>query len=442
MPDSTLPSSLFDLNYVGEELLKVSVLLQRPVVQVQLAIILIISLSSWLIAQSIWQQFQSKFPRFCQLESSETQLSWQEYGGALIRFLTSPILVLILLSICSIFFQSQGWFSGYIVDTIKIVFDLVIFRIFIICLYALFPTKSVKYYQYRLFAPLFVLIIAIRVLGWFVNLKSLSQVYLITIFDQPLTLEPIFVTIAGLYFWFTGLTLAEKIFLKLLRIIRGEAVLIDQAISLIFRYFLIGLGLVLIAGYIGISPTAVAAIGGGLSVGIGFGLKEVISNFISGIWLLFEGSLKPGDYVRINGNMSKVVNLGIRATTFKIIKDNSKEIIPNQRFFTDNITPITGNDLLTRCSVVVGASYGCDPQAVINVILQVARQHPHVLQLPTPVAFAVNFGESSIDYELRFWIHDPMVRLTITSDLICEIWTAFSEKNIEIPFPQRDVHIK
>jgi small-conductance mechanosensitive channel len=442
MSNSATQPTLIDLNYLGQELLKISVVLQRPVVQIQLAVILGISLLSWLIAQIVWKKFKRKFPQVCQLEYSDTKMSWKEYGAALVRFLTNPILIVIFLSFCAAFFQSRQWFLGYILDARKIAIDLVIFRGFLICLYALFPTNSVRYYQYRFFSPLFLLVIAIRVLGWFINLKSLSQVYLITIFDEPLTLEPIFVTIAGLYFWFMGLTLIEKLFMRFLRIIRGGEVLIDQALSLILRYFLIGLGIVLIAGYIGISPTAVAAIGGGLSVGIGFGLKEVISNFISGIWLLFEGSLKPGDYVRINGNVSKVTNLGIRATTFQIIKDNSQEIIPNQRFFTDNITPITGNDHLTRCSLVVGASYSCDPQTVINVILQVAHQHPKVLQLPTPVAWAIAFEESSIDYELRFWINDPMVSLTITSELICEIWTAFAEREIEIPFPQRDVHIK
>ncbi|MGK7943251.1 MAG: mechanosensitive ion channel family protein, partial [Microcystaceae cyanobacterium] len=412
------------------------------IVQLQLGVILCISLLSWLISQLIWKAFQRKFPQVSQLKISDTKMSWQEYGTVLIRFLTTPILTVLLLMLCTLFFQSQQWFSGYLIDAQKIVVDLIIFRIFITVLYALFPSNTVRYYQYRFFAPLFFLIITIRIFSWFINLNSISNIYLITIFGQSLTLRPIFVTIAWLYFWFVGLTIIEIMFLNGLRIIRGQEILIDQALSLILRYFLIGLGLVLIAGYIGISPTAVAAIGGGLSVGVGFGLKEVISNFISGIWLLFEGSLKPGDYVRIKGNLSKVVNLGIRATTFQMIKDNSEEIIPNQRFFTDNITAITGKDHLTRCSLVVGASYSCDPQEVINAILQVAHQHPKVLQLPTPVAWATAFGESSIDYELLFWIHDPMVSLTITSELICDIWTTFAEKGIEIPFPQRDVHIK
>lgn len=444
MPDSAVQNTLFDFNYLGQELIKISIVLQRPIVQFQLAVILGVSLCSWLIAQLIWKgfQFENKFPQVSQLELNDIKISWQERGAILIRFLTTPILMLIFLMLTTLLFKSQQWFSGYIIDAQKIIFDLAIFRTFLVVLYVLFPSKTVRYYQYKFFSTLFVLTITIRIISWFINLKSLSQVYLMTIFAQPFTLEPIFVTITGLYFWLIGLTLIEKLLINFLRIVRGKEVLIDQALSLVLRYFLIGVGLVLIAGYVGISPTAVAAIGGGLSVGLGFGLKEVISNFISGIWLLFEGSLKPGDYVRINGNMSKVTNLGIRATTFQMIKDNSQEIIPNQRFFTDNITTMTGSDHLTYCSLVVGASYSCNSQDVINVILQVAHQHPKVLQLPTPVAWATDFGESSIDYELLFWINDPMISLTTRSELICEIWTAFAEKKIEIPFPQRDVHIK
>lgn len=435
-------STIFDLSYISHELTILEIILKRPVVQVQIVIIIISLLLSWLLARKIWKVFSKKFPKVSQLELSDTRISWHEYGAAIIRFLIGPIMNLIFLQLSIILFQSQNWLSGYIADFSQLIIALIVFRIFIISLYALFPANSVKYYQHRFFAPLFILTVTLIILNWFIDIESLSRVALITLFGQPLTLQPIFVTFTGLYFWIVGLSLFEKVFIKFLTFMRGKEVLINQAISIIVRYFLIGLGMVLIAGYVGISPTAIAAITGGLSVGIGFGLKEVISNFVSGIWLLFEGSLKPGDYVKVNGEVGKVIRLGIRATTFQILKDNSQEIIPNQKFFTDSITPVTGNDNLVRRSLTVSGDYECNPQNVLNCLLQIADQHPQVLQLPTPTAFVTNFGDSSIDYELRFWIDNSNNGATITSELMCEIWTRFAEDGISIPFPQREIYIK
>ncbi len=442
MPEATLTTAFRDLDYLGHEILKMLVILQRPAVYSQLLVIFVICVLSWLISRSLWRYFQRRFPQVSKLQFSDTRMNWREYGAALVRFGATPVLAFLLLSLMIIVFQTNEWLSGYLKDSLKIMIDLILFQGFLISLYALFSADSVRYYQVRLFVPLFTLFIIFRILNFFINLKSVAQVSLIRVFEESLTLEAIFITVAGLYFWCITLSLIEKILLNILQWLRGEKLSIDQAISLILRYILVGLGIVLIAGYVGISPTAIAAITGGLSVGIGFGLKEVISNFVSGIWLLFEGALKPGDVIMINDKMSKVTKLGVRATTVQILKDNSEEIIPNQTFFTDSITTLTGSDQLIRRSLVVGASYKCDPQDVSNVILQVARQHPKVMQLPTPVVFVTNFGDSSIDYELRFWLDDPMIGLTVTSELNSEIWQAFADNNIEIPFPQRDIHLR
>jgi potassium efflux system protein len=207
---------------------------------------------------------------------------------------------------------------------------------------------------------------------------------------------------------------------------------------------LIGLGIVVILGYVGVNATALAAITGGLSVGIGFGLKEVISNFVSGIWLLFEGALKPGDIISVDGQMSQVKRLGVRATTVQVMRDNSEEIIPNQTFFTQNVTTFTGSDRLVCRHLKVGASYNCDPQKVMDILLQVVDQHPGVLKVPSPSAVFIGFGDSSLDFELSFWLDDPLPQIgkTITSELGCAIWKAFAENGIEIPFPQQDIHIR
>lgn len=202
------------------------------------------------------------------------------------------------------------------------------------------------------------------------------------------------------------------------------------------------LGIVFIFGYVGFNPTAFAAITGGLSVGIGFGLKEVFSNFISGIVLLFEGTLKPGDIIEIGGESSEVKKLSFRSTTVRVFKDNSEKIIPNQNFFTQDFTTFTGSNRLVRRSLKVSTSYDCDPQKVINLLLQIAAQHPRILQEPPPLAFFVNFGDSSLNFEISFWLDDPLIGKTVASEIGCKIWKTFAESKIEIPYPQRDLHIR
>jgi potassium efflux system protein len=123
-----------------------------------------------------------------------------------------------------------------------------------------------------------------------------------------------------------------------------------------------------------------AAITGGLSVGIGFGMQRVISNFISGILLLFEKVLKPVIIINIEGQISQVKTLDIRAITMQILIDNSKKIIPNQKFFTEDVIICTGSDNLIYFSIVIGVGYNSNAQQVMNLLLDIADQHPHILK--------------------------------------------------------------
>jgi small-conductance mechanosensitive channel len=120
----------------------------------------------------------------------------------------------------------------------------------------------------------------------------------------------------------------------------------------------------------------------------------------------------------------------------RVLADNSEKIIPNLKFLTSDVTTYTGSDRRISRSLKVGASYSCDPQAVIELLLQVAQQHPQVLKTPAPVAYFVNFGASSLEFELRFWLSDPIGGTRVVSELSCAIWQTFAAHNIDIPFPQ------
>jgi potassium efflux system protein len=166
-----------------------------------------------------------------------------------------------------------------------------------------------------------------------------------------------------------------------------------------------------------------------------------VANFISGILLLFEQSLRPGDIVSVGGEMGEVKKLSIRATTVNTF-DNIELIVPNQLFLTSTVTSYTRTDRFVRVLIPIGVSYNSDPEAVRETLLAVAQRHGLVQEQPEPVVHFMGFGDSSLDFRLAVWVDDPLLRLNVASDLRFMIWKAFAEHSIEIPFPQRELHLR
>jgi small-conductance mechanosensitive channel len=223
----------------------------------------------------------------------------------------------------------------------------------------------------------------------------------------------------------------------------------NKGFYILIRYALIGLGSFAIIGYVGINPTVFGLVTGGLSVGLGLGLKEVVSNFASGIWLLIEGALKPGDIINLSSiDQSKdpyeigfISHLGLRAATIVVYSDNSERIVPNQTFFTNQIQTYTRSQNIIARKVWIGVSYGTNPIQVIELLEQLGSDHPRILNTPKPKAYFTTYGESSLNFCLKFWIKEISDGLTVSSEINCQIWELFQDKGIEIPFPQAVVHM-
>jgi small-conductance mechanosensitive channel len=213
-----------------------------------------------------------------------------------------------------------------------------------------------------------------------------------------------------------------------------------KALELILRYAVVGVGLVGVGVHLGLNTTALIAVAGGLSVGLGFGIKEVFSNFVSGLWLLFEGSVRPGEVLMLDGDPCEVRRLGLRATLLWRDRDNAELLIPNQTFFTEAATSYTASDRMRRSQVMVGAAYHHDPAEVIALLEATALQVPRVLPEPAPKGLLLSYGDSAINYALRFWIANPMDNVSICSEVNQAIWHTFKRDGIEIPFPQQVQH--
>ncbi len=280
---------------------------------------------------------------------------------------------------------------------------------------------------------------------WLINqLDSVQDVAVIGVgrlFGVEITLGKVCSSLVVLYLLLIGSGPPSALVAWLLQRLIGLSEGSRKALELLLRYVLVGIGMAAVGHYLGFNATALVAIAGGLSVGLGFGIKEVFSNFVSGLWLLFEGSVRPGEVLMIDGDPCEVRRLGLRATLLWRDRDNAELLIPNQTFFTDTATTYTATDRMRRSQVSVGAAYRHDPTQVIALLEATALTVPRVLHQPAPKALLLNYGDSAINYALRFWIANPMDNVGICSEVNQAIWTAFAREGIEIPFPQQVQHV-
>ncbi|MEB3325027.1 MAG: mechanosensitive ion channel domain-containing protein, partial [Cyanobacteriota bacterium] len=162
-----------------------------------------------------------------------------------------------------------------------------------------------------------------------------------------------------------------------------------------------------------------------------------VSNFISGLWLLIEGSVRPGDVLIVDGEACQVRGLGPRAATLWRDRDNAELLIPNQTFFTNATTTYTHTDSLRRCQVSVGAAYHQPPAELIALLERTAAAVEGVLPSPAPKAFLLSYGDSALQYGVRFWIASALANISTSSAVQQAIWQAFRDHSIEIPFPHQ-----
>ncbi|GAB4280125.1 MAG: hypothetical protein Kow0029_24440 [Candidatus Rifleibacteriota bacterium] len=213
------------------------------------------------------------------------------------------------------------------------------------------------------------------------------------------------------------------------------------SINRLIHYTFVIIGIVVALSTIGIGLQSLAVLMGAFGIGIGFGLQNIVNNFASGLILLFERSIKVGDVVQINGEWGKIKNLGLRATVVETFS-KSELIVPNSDLVSNTVTNWTLTDRQIRLIIPVGVAYGSDISLVTSVLTRVAQENPFVMKFPEPIVLFTGFGSSSLDFELRVYVSDIDNMLTLKNNINREIDRLFRENNIEIPFPQNDIHIR
>lgn len=193
---------------------------------------------------------------------------------------------------------------------------------------------------------------------------------------------------------------------------------------------------------IGVNLSAFAFLGGAIGVGLGFGLQKIVSNFISGIIILLDKSIKPGDVVEINDIYGRVKNLDTRFVS--VVTPASKEyLVPNENFITNQVINWSYSDDRVRIDVPVGVAYESDLNLVYDLLLEAVADKKRIIDDPEPKCILKEFGASTVNFELRFWIKDPQRGLAnIRSEILFSVWNLLHENDITIAFPQQDVHFK
>jgi small-conductance mechanosensitive channel len=216
---------------------------------------------------------------------------------------------------------------------------------------------------------------------------------------------------------------------------------VSQAISAIIRYLVLGVGLVVILQTAGIDLTAFNVLAGAIGIGLGFGLQNIVNNFISGLIILFERPIKVGDRIVVGEVDGDVVHIGARSTMV-VTNDNITIIVPNARFITENVINWSHNDRKVRFRIPVTVAYGSDVQLVEQLLLAAARECADVLEQPAPAVRLMEFGDSGLKFELRAWSTTLIHRGgLLTSKLNLAIYRQLTEHAIEIPYPHRDVRL-
>ena len=283
---------------------------------------------------------------------------------------------------------------------------------------------------------------ALHLFGWLTPLSNGLKTIRIPLGTVNINLWAIFSAFAALFLllWLVGLSIRFlDTFIKTRNDIPPSIKVLIGKTARLLLYTAAIIGALKIGG---VPLGGLAVFSGALGLGLGFGLQKVISNLVSGVIILLDKSIKPGDVIEIEGTFGWINSLRTRYISV-ITRDRKEILIPNEDFVTNKVVNWSFTDRVVRIKADVGVSYDTDVPEAIEICVTAAKSISRVLKTPAPSCLLMEFGDSSINLQIRFWINDaPNGVSNIRSEVLIAVWKAFREKGIEIPFPQRDIHIK
>ena len=285
-------------------------------------------------------------------------------------------------------------------------------------------------------------IAALNILGWLERAIALLDGFAMSFGDLRISLLVVIKAVLSLAVLLWVATVVSEMFERRIKGSKDLTPSVQVLFSKLFQIVLIAIAFIAALSTVGIDLSAFAVLGGAIGVGIGFGLQKIVSNLISGIILLLDKSIKPGDVITVGVYYGVVNSLGARYVSV-ITRDGIEHLIPNEELITNRVENWSYSDSNIRLKVQIGVHYKADIHRALALCVEAAGEVPRVLKEPAPAGLLRGFGDSSVDLELRFWVNDPQNgRANVSSDVLLRIWDKFHEHGIEIPYPQRDLHLR
>ncbi|MCB0153991.1 MAG: mechanosensitive ion channel [Anaerolineae bacterium] len=405
-------------------------LLSNEIITRQLIAFGLVLVVSWII-QFLLRRLLARF------ESRFEQIPRTRHLLTVLQFVLWPALARLFGQLALLVFTERVWYAGILAWAVSFITLWLFYRLIVALLHVTLSPEQADVVRRKIVLPLTGIAALLQGLGlmddvlrWSVTPRADLQVTVGSVITGLVTLAIFYVLAQAVEQY-----LARSFFPQ----VKANRAL-AQALSRLTSYAVVIFGAIMALVAIGINFTTVAVIAGGLSVGIGFGLQEIASNFISGFILMFERSIGPGDVLRVDDTLGVVRRINVRSMIIRT-QDNIELIVPNSKFLTETVTNFTRTQDLVRVRVSVGVSYRSDPRQVERILLETA-DHPRVLTRPAPAVQFTDFGESSLNFDLLVWTDDAARVVPLASDLRFKIWEALKAHHIEIPFPQRDLHLR
>jgi len=394
---------------------------------IELAFIALAALAAWSLAPRLRRAADALEVRYAGLWAVERL--WRILG-----LVMTPLLWLGLQWVAIGISELAGWRSGLLNVTASLLSAWVVIRVASSFVSDAFVSSSI--------AAVAWLIAALNILGVLDQTVVLLDRLAMQFGDTRISA---YAVIKGL------LALAVLLWLSLLignllesriRAARGLTPSLQVLFVKVLKVILVVIAFVAAISSVGINLTAFAVFGGAIGVGLGFGLQKIVSNLISGVILLLDKSIKPGDVIAVGAYYGRVDTLGARYVSVTT-RDGIEHLIPNEELIVNRVENWSHSQELYRIKLPVGVHYKADVPLAMELCLEGTRGVSRVLAQPAPVCLLRGFGDSSVDLEVRFWINDPMNgRANVKSDIYLRIWQLFHERGIEIPYPQRDIHLR
>ncbi len=414
---------------------------QRPEVVRQLLAILVVVVLALLLTRLLRKYVGRRYAAWLMRHRDEFRTATK--GGRTLRyhlirtvmtfanFLLFPAITLIGLRVATTGFARQAWLTGLIVRIDVIVWILGAYGIFLAVAYILFNRRAVRQYQRRLLSPAIGVVIFFYLLDTVTDLRLSGATPLIPFGATPITLAAAVTVILLLYFWFVlAWAITDLTYRSMTRWTRTNEGALSAGLTIV-RYILIGIGIAIAGNLLGFNATTIAAVTGGFSIGIGFALQDVLKNFFGGVVILFEGSVRPGDYVVVGGNEGTVDRINIRSTVVRT-EDSLEIVVPNGDWLRTSVSTYTGSSREIRARMDFGFKNEGNAQEVMAMLIEAASMQLHVLQKPSPRVVLLDYSAAVINYQLLFWVEDAIHKVRTVTDVRLAVFRSLEERGIKL----------